>query len=73
MRSLAAAYGVSTATTLVPIMAELAAVAPAAHRDVLLAFYAPYAIVPALIGVWMLTAKGDPFGRGAKRSKSKRR
>lgn len=71
VRPWAAAYGISTATTLVPIMAELAATAPAATKHTLLAFYAPYAIIPAVIGVWMLTAKGDPFG--AKRSKSKRR
>lgn len=71
VRTLAAAYGVSTTTTLIPIMAELAAVAPPAHKNTLLAFYAPYAVVPAAIGVWMLTAKGDPFG--PKRTKSKRR
>lgn len=71
VRALAAAYGVSTATTLVPIMAELAATAPAATKVTLLAFYAPYAVVPAAIGAWMLAAKGDPFG--AKRAKSKRR
>jgi EXPERA (EXPanded EBP superfamily) len=71
VRPWAAAYGISTATTLVPIMAELAATAPAATKHTLLAFYAPYAIIPAVIGAWMLTAKGDPFG--AKRSKSKRR
>ena len=74
VRAAAAAYGVSTATTLVPILAELAATAPAAHRTTLLAFYAPYAVVPAVIGVWMLAAKGDPFGAGGgKRTKSKRR
>ena len=72
VRALAAAYGVSTATTLVPILAELAATAPQAHRATLLAFYAPYAVVPAAIGAWMLAAKGDPFGND-RRTKSKRR
>ena len=55
-------------------MAELAETAPVAQRATLLAFYAPYAVVPAAIGAWMLAAKGDPFGGGsAKRTKSKRR
>ena len=73
VRGLAAAYGVSTATTLVPILAELAATAPAASRATLLAFYAPYLVVPAGIGWWMLAAGGgDPFG-GRGKAKPKRR
>ena len=69
----AAAYGVSTATTLVPILAELLtspAAAPA--RATLLAFYAPYLVVPQVIGVAMLAAAGaDPFvegGRGRRKA-----
>lgn len=67
VRTPAAAYGVSTATTLVPILAELAATAPREHRATLVAFYAPYLVVPLGIGWWMLAAKGDPFGGNKKK------
>jgi len=72
VRMLAAAYGVSTATTLVPILAELAAAAPPEHRTTLISFYAPYLVVPLGIGWWMLTAKGDPFGGKAAKAKKRR-
>ena len=45
------------ATTLVPILAELAtspAIADGRARATLLAFYAPYLAVPLAIGVWAL-------------------
>jgi len=76
----AAAYGLSVATTLVPILAELAA-SPAiedeTNRRTLLAFYFPYLVVPLAIGVWALRAAGsDPFvrkgGRGGTRGRGKR-
>lgn len=77
----AAAYGVAVATTLVPILAELAA-SPAIKdetvRRTLLAFYAPYLAVPLAIGVWALRAAGtDPFagkvrGGGGARGRAKR-
>lgn len=76
VRKPAAAYGISTATTLVPILAELAASAPAATRATLIAFYVPYLVVPLGIGWWMLAAVGDPFGGRARKggaAKAKRR
>lgn len=65
----AAAYGFSVATTLVPILAELAAspaITDEASRRTLLAFYTPYLVLPLAIGVWALRAAGsDPFsGKG---------
>ncbi len=45
-------YGVSTATTLIPILADIMG-QPNRHRNVLLAFYLPYLIVPAAIAVVM--------------------
>jgi hypothetical protein len=75
----AAAYGFSVATTLVPILAELAAspaIADEGTRRTLIAFYLPYLVVPLAIGVWGLRAAGaDPFsgkGRVGGRARSKR-
>lgn len=70
----AAAYGVAVATTLVPILADLAsseAISDERTRRTLLAFYFPYLAVPLAIGIWALRAAGtDPFASGkARRAK----
>ncbi|KAK9827912.1 hypothetical protein WJX74_008856 [Apatococcus lobatus] len=46
-------YGVSTATTLLPILAELLS-QPGPHTTILVAFYLPYLIFPAAIAVAMV-------------------
>ena len=72
----AAAYGVAVATTLVPILADLAAseaIADEGTRRTLLAFYFPYFAVPLTIGVWALRAAGtDPFAGKARSGRAKR-
>ena len=60
----ALAYGVHTATTLLPILAELAdspEVPSPAARAQLLALYAPYLLLPLACAVWM-AASPQPFG-----------
>lgn len=72
----AAAYGFSVATTLLPILAELAAspaIEDGASRRTLLAFYTPYLVLPLAIGVWALRAAGtDPFSGGGVRARKAR-
>lgn len=46
-------YGVSTATTLLPILSELVS-HPGQHTNILVAFYLPYLIFPAAIAIAML-------------------
>ena len=61
----ALAYGVHTATTLMPIFAELAAspeVPSEAARLQLYALYAPYFLLPLACAAWM-AASPEPFGR----------
>ena len=56
----ALAYGVHTATTLLPIFAELVAAAPADKLPALLAIYFPYFALP-LACVWLMWSP-TPFG-----------
>ncbi len=60
----ALAYGVHTATTLLPILAELAAsseVPSESARAALLGLYAPYLVLPLACAAWM-AACPQPFG-----------
>ena len=55
-------YGAHTATTLVPILAEILALkglTPAAHAS-LVGIYAPYLIMPLLI-LWRAASRSDLF------------
>jgi hypothetical protein len=64
-------YGVNVASTMVPILGELA-LSPRTdfNRPVLLAIYAPFLLVP--LGIAVRMAGGPPFARGAgARRKSK--
>ena len=60
----ALAYGVHTFTTLLPILAELAASPEVPTREArvaLIALYAPYALLPLACAVWMGVSP-QPFG-----------
>lgn len=54
-------YGISTATTLLPILGELC-LSPATdfNRPALVAFYLPYLLIPLALAVRMLVVE-DPF------------
>ena len=52
-------YGVSTATTLVPIFAEFLS-QPGPHQKTLIAFYLPYLILPAAIAIQMARKLSRP-------------
>jgi hypothetical protein len=63
IRMPALVYGVHTATTLLPILLEIAEspkVPTPAARAQLLALYAPYAVLPALCAAWMASSP-QPF------------
>ena len=77
------AYGVHTATTLVPILAEILAAesipSPAARAQLFL-IYLPYLVIPAMIAI-LLALEEKPFGKAgdvpvttktSRRSKTKR-
>jgi hypothetical protein len=71
----ALAYGVHTATSLLPILAELAAspkVPSEAARMQLLALYLPYLVLPLACAVWM-AASPQPFCRAAAPAKGAQR
>lgn len=58
IRTPAIIYGISTATTVVPCLAEIAAAAlPLTNRLTLMAIYTPYFLIPAVIAARMLTAE----------------
>jgi hypothetical protein len=65
-------YGLTTAATLLPILGELL-LAPAGSfaRLPLLAFYLPYLVLPAYIGLRMLLCE-EAFPRAAPRPRKKR-
>lgn len=65
-------YGLTTAATLLPILGELL-LAPDGDfaRLPLLAFYTPYLLVPAYMGLRMLFCE-EPFARMAPRPRKKR-
>jgi hypothetical protein len=68
-------YGVHTATTMLPILAELAAspeVPTDAARAQLLALYAPYLLLPLACAGWMATSP-QPFGPDAPAAKKAQR
>ena len=77
------AYGVHTATTLIPILAEILAsesITSAAARAQLFLIYLPYLVIPAMIAI-LLALEEKPFGkagdaptatRSTRRSKPKR-
>ena len=72
-------YGTHTATTLIPILADIlhsGDIPSAAARAQLFFIYLPYLVIPAMIAV-VLCANDQPFGaRGnapAKRAKARRR
>lgn len=75
VRKPAAAYGFSVATTLVPILAELAlgeralATLDSRERLTLVAFYAPYFVLPLWLGTWMLRDNA-PFAASSSSSSS---
>ena len=51
-------YGISTATTVVPCLAEVAAAAlPLNNRLTLMAIYTPYLLIPALMAARMLISE----------------
>ena len=65
IRMPALAYGVHTATTLLPILLELAAspdIATRAARAQLLALYTPYLLLPLACAAWMAISP-IPFGK----------
>lgn len=77
VRKPAAAYGFSVATTLVPILAELAFGEQAQllsleNRLTLVGFYLPYFFVPLWIGTWMLVDNA-PFSSSGSGKKAKKR
>ena len=64
----ALAYGVHTATSLIPILAEIATspkVPSEAARVQLLALYLPYLVLPLVCAVWM-AASPKPFAARAR-------
>lgn len=68
-------YGVHTATTLMPILAELAAsteVPSEAARLQLVGLYLPYLLLPLACAAWM-AASPQPFGPAAAPAKAKPR
>lgn len=76
VRKPAAAYGFSVATTLVPILAELAFGEQAQllsleSRLTLVGFYLPYFVMPLWIGTWMLVDNA-PFSSGSGKKAKKR-
>ena len=76
IRKPAAAYGFSVATTLVPILAELAFGEDKAmqlsreNRLTLVGFYLPYFLLPLWIGTWMLV-DNSPFSGSGKKAKKR--
>ncbi len=66
-------YGVSTATTLLPILGELC-LSPAKNfnRPALIAFYLPYLLVPLALAARMLWLE-EPFPVRARRPVSRKR
>jgi cation transport ATPase len=77
VRKPAVAYGFSVATTLVPILAELAFGEQARslsfeNRTTLVGFYLPYFFLPLWIGTWMLVDNA-PFSGSAKKANNKKR
>jgi len=64
-------YGVHTATTLLPILAELAAATSVteAQRLTLLAVYLPYFMLPLACAVWMCSCE-EPFARRHPKAKA---
>jgi hypothetical protein len=66
-------YGISTATTLLPILGELALMpaSPGINRAALIAFYFPYLVLPLALAMRMLLME-NPFPPKARRLPSKR-
>lgn len=66
-------YGISTATTLLPILGELL-LSPAKdfNRPVLVAFYLPYLVLPLVLAARMLHME-EPFPQRARKLVSRKR
>ena len=67
----AVVYGLTTAATLLPILGELLLAPGDFARLPLLAFYTPYLVLPAWIGLRMLLCD-EPFRRVAPKPRKKR-